>query len=755
MAASSTPLRPTTSIQEPAVVGMPRSYISQREVAAEYEPPVRGAALGNSFGSQYAANIVLDAAIQPKDGKRIVTIIHCSPPDWHVLLGSLDRSGGNGEHIYSQQVVPTPTQATIDADYLSTYDPIDETKSLKRTKKPRRKKTDSTYEDGYPKKQRKSKGVDNLIPQKFRQQITTVETTTTEVLPPENVNDIPEPADPDGDETLIVHEKLNDDQYARTITEEVIDESVTPLYGEEYGDIVTKTTEEVVVPDGTAADTGIDVTESDVAPLGNGKSIKRTKRVKGGSWPDPVEEKKAKQQPNTVPQKFLSRVTRTETTKKVAEIPASVLLDGDGVVGREYTRETPDRVEERTTTEKIDTAEDPLQSKFVETAFGGTTATTEEDLLEASEEAVGGFTVLEASVQDLGDGKFLKRVTTADAEFEELAGQNYLSELGITVPFTKQVVASDSVFPPGSDVDPIDAWRVSRKTVDEDALQTELESIHLIYPTQENVSLPDVLKSIGVKATRVLSNGNSTSKGSSGSTDNSSTVSVSADVHYEIEEGYSGPAPAEIHVFFLPQNASGPDDILAKIGALPWPLYRPKSSRITIGGMGLTKRFGLSRSSSGWSASESGDVQAFSNVAVIPATIHGNVPVEITYDDHIAPTGFLDAFLDANIAALDAMVASIRAQVAAGQGIFFGTSSATAAGRAAILAHLDALEAQLNFFADLSIDDAGVSVSPSTLEATTIPSIVAGKYVKNSTVSLYGYGMVKVTAVVIDITSIV
>ena len=220
--ASSEAFRPITTLQEPGLLGMPRTYTSQREVAAETEPPARGSVLGNILGPQFAAHVVLDASIQPKDGKRILSVSHCSAPAWTTLLGSGDRQDGLGEHLYSQQVVPTPTQSAIEADTLSSYQPIDEAKSLKRTKKPRKKKTDGAYEDGYPQQQVKAIGSENPPPQRYRRQSISNETATTETLPSANVNDIPDTAYLSGNQTKIVHQKLNDDQYRKTVTEQTL-----------------------------------------------------------------------------------------------------------------------------------------------------------------------------------------------------------------------------------------------------------------------------------------------------------------------------------------------------------------------------------------------------------------------------------------------------------------------------------------------------------------------------------------------------
>lgn len=276
---SSEAFTPTTSMQEPALAGMPRIYTTTREVPAQYEAPARGSEVG-SILPRYKHHIVLDCQIMPKGGKRIAIISHCEPPDWNTLLGSVDRKNGEGEYLYETQVVPTPTQAEIEADVHSTYDPIDETKSLRRTKIARRLNPDGTYTDGYPNQQVKSIGVENLIPQKFRSSTTTAQTTTTEDLPAANVDDIPDPQfpSPRGDVSKVTHQKLNDTQYARIIEEEEIDENAAPLAGKLTDTWGINTSSEQIVEDGDFPDSGFGVKASRVAPLGNGKSVKETER---------------------------------------------------------------------------------------------------------------------------------------------------------------------------------------------------------------------------------------------------------------------------------------------------------------------------------------------------------------------------------------------------------------------------------------------------------------------------------------------
>lgn len=88
-----------------------------------------------------------------------------------------------------------------------------------------------------------------------------------------------------------------------------------------------------------------------------------------------------------------------------------------------------------------------------------------------------------------------------------------------------------------------------KRTVDVDALVDQLLGIHVNYPTQQNIQLPNKLEDVKVIVTRTLGNGNSASFGPSYSLGMDSTVSLSADLTWKVKEGYNGPVEAEIHVF--------------------------------------------------------------------------------------------------------------------------------------------------------------------------------------------------------------
>ena len=189
---------------------------------------------------------------------------------------------------------------------------------------------------------------DNLTPAKYRGQ-TVVVKTEQEVAP------ATAPTALTGDlVSSVVTQTPNTGKAVLAEVTETIDENAAALEGEEYGDIVTKSVAENLVLDGTDADSGMDVISSVLDPIGNGKSVKQTKRVKGGIWPNPLGKEVSKGGSGQPPARYLKDLTRTKTTQKIAAsaIPNNPTLSGDEV-DKSYVKETPDRAEQTTTTETL------------------------------------------------------------------------------------------------------------------------------------------------------------------------------------------------------------------------------------------------------------------------------------------------------------------------------------------------------------------------------------------------------------------
>jgi hypothetical protein len=480
------------------------------------------------------------------------------------------------------------------------------------------------------------------------------------------------------------------------------------------------------------------------------------KRETSGALTDdwPIGQVKSKARENPTPQKFRASTNVVQTTTpidlaaaNVDNLPAPATPTGDEVEVQ-VTKINDYRYEKKITTETIDT-DNPLTGTEWVAAFGGGILTTEETLASERTNAAGGFSIIRSKVTPIGQGKFIEEVGTMDS-FPSLSGSKYDADLDINLPFTEQVVqaGTNSL---GSDTEPIDEYRSKERTVDRSAVQAALAGIHLTLPSQENIQLPNVLKSVSVLASRSVGNGNSYGWGNSYSGSNTSSLAVSADLTYEIEEGYSGPVASEIHVFFLPLDGSSPGDILAAVNAEPWPMYRPISSRIVISGNGGQRSFSESVSDNSASASESSSVSAFTNVGVLPATLHGSMNIEVTYSDFTSPAGLLDATWAANVAANEARVQAVRNALETIPPTYAG-EAVTPLQKQLLLTKLETIENTVTVTTDFDPTDAEVIVSPNTLEATSPSEIQYGRFVKSSSASIYGYGMVRVTAVVVDLS---
>lgn len=160
----------------------------------------------------------------------------------------------------------------------STVSPTGDGKAIKDTATAKKRVVVDNVEgvvEGWPKKQVKSKGAPSLTPQKFRGQVTTTTTVEQMALNAEDVDDIPEPPAPTGNQTVIEHQKVNDWRYEKSVTEEVIAES-DPLSGSFTDEWGVGATEESLVAEGTNTDFGFGVKSGRVTPIGGGKAIKET-----------------------------------------------------------------------------------------------------------------------------------------------------------------------------------------------------------------------------------------------------------------------------------------------------------------------------------------------------------------------------------------------------------------------------------------------------------------------------------------------
>ncbi len=222
-----------------------------------------------------------------------------------------------------------------------------------------------------------------------------------------------------------------------------------------------------------------------------------------------------------------------------------------------------------------------------------------------------------------------------------------------------------------------------------------------------------------------------------------SSASVMGELIVEIEHGYSGAVPADVHLFYLDAANVTTDAILTKTGASVWPVIKPKSHTVVLRGATISKSVSRSATNASIAESDSASANIKIGASQIPPTIHPAITIEVSHESVTLPQSWLDIALDTLQDYDDAKVAAYNASIAAmpaAQQAYYSTQ------RAMVNAYVD-------FNADLT--PLTGTVTPVSLPATTPATFPTGKFIMSSNVSPYLYGLVRVTAVVVDVTNYV
>jgi len=583
-----------------------------------------------------------------------------------------------------------------------------------------------------PVEEEKSKDVPDLIPAKYRKSVTRTKTTKKR-------EDMPASVTLANGETAKIFKRETPDRVEETTVAEVLENNVTALTGKQItnsGQLAT--TSEQIVADGTIITPSATVVDGSVEPLGNGFSVMRTVQI-----PDVFQAKSvSKSKPDNIPAKFQADKPTTITEETTAGTIDTVFTLAPTEESRSEDQVTVHTKRIKTAT-RDDTTDGTLTGSKTTSQFGGGVAAVTETLVTGDmPSATTGLGVLASEVTPLGGGRFVKQTVELES-LPSLSGQDYRPDLDVALPYTEEVVAAGTT-DEASDIQPIDYWRSKKRSYDFSEIQSKLSGIHLIYPTQENISIPNVLNSVEVLATRSVAIGESRSGGKSWSVGTNNSVAVSADLAYDITEGYQGPCPAEVHVFFLEQDEASTETILSKCGADSWPQFNPRSTRLVISGAGFSGKITCSQSSSGWAASTGSDVNAFTNVAVIPPCIHDDLDVTIRYSE-IDGGAILKGKLDTMANVLKSTYSNVIANGLNDGVIYVGTPATQDEFNSRVDAVIDEKIEKI----DRVTANGLITVSPEKLNASSPTSVQPGRYVKHSSVALYGYGMVKVTALVV------
>ena len=205
----------------------------------------------------------------------------------------------------------------------------------------------------------------------------------------------------------------------------------------------------------------------------------------------------------------------------------------------------------------------------------------EEGDIEKSQQRVTEFTVRET------------KVTRDIDSFPTLSGQEYDASVDIVIPFTEEVTNSgESLGDENKFVDPLSSDFDLVRTIDKDAIKQQLESILLEFPSRANLSLPPVLRAVRVIWDTSESNGSydseymGTSSGQSWSLsgDEDANALSSGEVipsfEVDIDDTWANNIPTTSYFFFLKYPVKL-QDILRKVDAKQWPIFKPKSHTIS------------------------------------------------------------------------------------------------------------------------------------------------------------------------------
>lgn len=190
--------------------------------------------------------------------------------------------------------------------------------------------------------------------------------------------------------------------------------------------------------------------------------------------------------------------------------------------------------------------------------------------------------------------EFIKKttITTKDnSSFPVLNGLDYEEQFNIQIPYTESIVTSL----PGSgtyEADPLGNGRWLLRSFDTAEIESILDSVMVTFPTRHSLDLPPVLKEIRLTWDTSESIGEQVNDatltvvmGLSGATQedsgqNSAQISATPQFDVIMKDVWAKNLMATSHIFFL-RGPVSENDILTKLNAQAWPVFKPQSYALT------------------------------------------------------------------------------------------------------------------------------------------------------------------------------
>jgi len=316
--------------------------------------------------------------------------------------------------------------------------------------------------------------------------------------------------------------------------------------------------------------------EANVEALGDGRTVKTETTI-----PQIFEGiTRSAERADPIPQKFRVNIPTKTTQFNIVGTPATPTLSSNDLSKSE--QQITDFVKRVSTTSRDPIGGTSLAGQVYTSELGGGIATVTESYGDNPNIDPSTGTV-SSEKENLGNNQFVTRQVKLETPLPELKGQNYDETLDVTIPFTRQFVEAGTELPDESvSINPRDSLHSEVTKFDYEESRDRLLAIEYSTPVIEQISLPDRLLGVTLYIYYTRDSGNTTQEGSTFSVIFSGAVNTTSQLFFETEDGFSGQVDATNHLFFMRKELCTISEINSKLGALSWPVIRPQNEKIIV-----------------------------------------------------------------------------------------------------------------------------------------------------------------------------
>jgi len=350
---------------------------------------------------------------------------------------------------------------------------------------------------------------------------------------------------------------------------------------------------------------------------------------------------------------------------------------------------------------------------------GSVSATKTNSIVEPNKVPVNNYTTIKYDINAIDESKSQEELIQVN-EWPLVYGSEYEETIGIPIKYSEQVVTPD-ILSGGtwnqvnnSSYKPIDQFKCLKRAYNRDEIQSAYLAQYYVVETQIQVSLPNKLIDVIAYISSDYGEGGSGSQARATGGDSysysidggfKSSAAVNADIYFKIENGFSGYLSGEKHIFFMPIDNEGKvtGTILSQLNNKnpgkdyrDWPIIKRVTENIIV----FTG--GKSRSSSGGESVS------------------------------VSPNGFSNAKSDSYSYDVNRDVKSITLPDALHETI-----------------SVQKVDIGPQLPSELEVT---AEITPISLSQTNPPRFPAGNYLISSSMELYKWGLVKITAETVNIT---